>query len=272
MSGVQAPYFEAVERMGLFRVDHTAPAGYERNYRRGRLVVTVCPWHWRAYSHYQFWELLAAAHIAKLAGARRTALVTNREWTEWCWEGFAATFDDVIVAEASGGAADSLARLVARRRPAGRPVPAPPAGRVFFGAVRRTASTVALKASLAAGLEAVGERPDRPGRVRAAIPGPRDVGFHHRLANGWVVHAKGFRNPDPTHELKMLAGRAFAVGPEQAARILYVVDGRVTAEGAEIVARAGAHVTTPDRYREAALALWRRGSTADDTDDAENRR
>ena len=257
MTGVQAPYFDAVEALGLFRHDHTVPAGYERTYRRGRLVVAVCPWHWRAYSHYQFWELLAAAHLAKLAGARRTALVTNEQWTEWCWEGFAAAFDDVVVEETAGEAAAALARLAGERREAGRPVPEPDAGRVFFGAVRRTASTLALRASLAAGLKAAGERADRPGRVRAAVPGPRDVAFHHRLANGWTVHAKGFRNPDPTHELKMLAGRAFAVGPERAARILYVVDGRVTEEAAGVVARAGAHVTTPDRYREAALTLWR---------------
>ncbi len=256
MAEVQAPYFDAVERVDALRQDRKIPAGYERNYKRGRLFVTVCPWHWRMYSHYQFWEVLASAHLAKLDGAAATALVTKGEWTPWCLDGFAAAFDHLIVSESAAEAAGEVEQLLDARLEPGREVPEPVPGRVFFGKTRRSATTVVLKRSLLQGLSMAGERAGRPGRAAPYFPGLASIGFHHRLSNGWIVHAKGFRNPDPAHELKMLAGKAFAVGPSRAARLVYVVDGRLTAADAEVIARSGAHVTTPDRYREAVGELW----------------
>jgi hypothetical protein len=255
MSDVQAPYFEAVERLdGLVRA-RSVPEGYERNYRRGRTVVTVCPWHWRQYSHYQFWEVYAAARLARVAGASRAILVTNEAWSAWCWDGFENAFDAVVVGEPLEAARDLGARVRERGR---RDVPAPPArGASYLGRFRPDATTVRLKEALGAGLRAVGENARTRPRLPVTFGGHHVTGFA-RLSNGLVVDAKGFRNPDPIHEVKILAGKAFAVGPERAARLLYVVDGRVSAADLESVLVAGASVTTPDRYRDAVLDLGRR--------------
>jgi hypothetical protein len=77
------------------------------------------------------------------------------------------------------------------------------------------------------------------------------------LPTGLIVDAKGFRNPDPVHELKILAGKAFAAGPEVASNLLYVVDGRVCASDVGLVARSGASIATPDRFSVAARRVAR---------------
>jgi hypothetical protein len=252
MRDVQAPYFEAVERLDGLERERSVPEGYERNYRRGKTVVTVCPWHWRQYSHYQFWEVYAAARLARLAGAARTILVTNEAWSGWCWDGFDDAFDAVVVGEPSETAGELAARLRERGR---RDAPPPPLrGASYFGRLRPHVSTVRLKEALGEGLRAVGEN----ARTRPRLPvtfGNHHVTVFASLSNGLVVDAKGFRNPEPIHEAKILAGKAFAIGPERAARLLYVVDGRVSAADLEVVLLAGASITTPDRYRDAVLDL-----------------
>lgn len=256
MTAVQGPYFEAVGAIeGLARA-RIVPRGYELNFRKGSLFVCVCPWHWRSYSHYQFWEVLAAAHLAKLRGIRHALLATNAEWTDWCWDGFESVFDRVLVGEPAQVAAE-VARAVDEAPTDGKSVPVPSPGRVFFGQVRPGTSTVTLKEQMAHGLKASGERVPARVSIRPTYGGHRPVTFVLKLGNGLVLAAKGFRNPDPIHEVKILAGKAFAVGPTRAREILYVVDGKIREEDLEPILVAGASVTTPDRFREAVRELGR---------------
>ena len=46
------------------------PVGYEHAYATadGKRLLVVCPWHWRQYSHYQFWELAGTAFLARQVG------------------------------------------------------------------------------------------------------------------------------------------------------------------------------------------------------------
>ena len=59
-----------------------------------------------------------------------------------------------------------------------------------------------------------------------------------------MIFTKGFRNPDPIHEAKMMAGRGFLCPPGW--QVVVVVDGRLGA-APDLIARSGAAVCTPDR-------------------------
>ncbi len=224
------------------------PAGYEHAYEttdpKDRRLVIVCPWHWRQYSHYQFWELAAVPFLAREAGYRDVLLVTNDAWTDWCLVGLRHLYGTVAVGDRDAAIGDALTRL--RLAPMAASLPeVPPPGSVLIGAAVSGASTVDVKRRLAEddALDLV-----RPAPMTSALPGVvLRPPFASRDGRTLVV-VKGFRNPDPVHEAKMLAGRGFLCPPDR--RLIVVVDGKPR-DTPSLIARSGAIVCTPDRAAEA---------------------
>jgi hypothetical protein len=246
-------YLAALAPLGL-EPDRRLPAGYEHNFATGNALVCVCPWHWRQYSHYQFWELYAAARLARLERYGRRLLLTNAEWTGWCWRGFESVFELVVVAEADETRA-ALERALERDVPLLEDPPAPSPGAALIGSTRPGASTVELKTKLRTRLG--GGRPE----VRPVFGGGRAVPFDLEH-EGVLIGAKGFRNPDTVHEWKIMAGKALAAGPDR--RALFVIDGRpkgmdVMPPGYDlpwtILTRAGGSACTLDRLEQALARL-----------------
>ncbi len=228
----------------LALVEDTAP-GYEHTYAAGkgrdRRLVVVCPWHWPAYSHYQFWELVSIPWLARRAGYRDWVLVTNAAWTDWILPALRPLYGQVIVADDPPTAA---IRDWLRADPT--PIMLPPdrpAGRVSLGEPTPKQTTVTLKQAIAAALG-----PDArtgyklPARLVEATLRPNVA-----LDDGQtLIFAKSFRNPDVIHEAKMLAGRALLC--PDGTRPIVVIDGRWR-DAPDLIASVGADVCTVDRLR-----------------------
>lgn len=230
---------------GLTPVDDTAP-GYEHCYAAGdgvdRRLVVVCPWHWPAYSHYQFWELAAVPWLARRAGYRDVCLVTNEAWTGWILPALRPLFGMVLVADAPP--IDAM-RDWLRSEPI--PVSLPPdrnPGRILLGESTPRQTTVSLK-------RAIGESLGASARAGLSVPARLvEATLRPNFAleeEQTLIFAKSFRNPDVTHEAKMLAGRAL-LSPE-GTRPVVVIDGRWR-DAPELIASVGADVCTVDRISE----------------------
>lgn len=233
------------------RVVSTAfPVGYEPAYVVGRTdcrrLLLVCPWHWQQYSHYQFWELAAAAFLGRQDGYAEWSLLTNAVWTPWILPAFERLFGALLVVD-EAGLVPTVVRWLDGSPTAATLPPDRPLGRVLLGTTDPNATTVSLKDRLGAG----GDRalPLVPGEaIPTGLPGMA-IKTTFAAADGRVLVAvKGFRNPDPVHEAKMMAGRGFLCPPDR--RLVVVVDGRF-GDAPALIARSGADVCTPDRLAEA---------------------
>jgi len=239
----------ALEAAAAGRVRRAAgfPAGYEHAYETtdptDRRLVVVCPWHWRQYSHYQFWELAAVPFLARAAGYRDCVLLTNDARTAWCLPALRRLFGAVDVGRHDAAAGAALARLARPPAPPDLPSVRPP-GPVLLGDLDAEATTVGVKRRLA---DAHEPQLVRGGPVAAALPGVNLRPPFVTTDGETLVVAKAFRNPDPTHEAKMLAGRGYLCPADR--RLVVVVDGR-PGDTLALVAGSGATVCTPDRLEE----------------------
>jgi hypothetical protein len=234
----------------LVAVDDTHP-GYEHTFAthpedpRERRLVVVCPWHWPAYSHYQFWELAAVPWLARRAGYRDWCLVTNGAWTDWILPALEPLFGAVLV-----GDEPPLAELQAwlsdtpDRRPVRLPREGEP-GRTLLGDPTPKQTTVTLKAAIAGELGDAGRTGVKvPARLVEATLRPN---FHVAVKGDRpdvAIFAKAFRNPDVVHEAKMMMGRAWLCPP--GVRPVVVIDGRWR-DAPDLIASSGADVCTVDR-------------------------
>lgn len=218
------------------------PAGYDHLYATGsgdgRRLLAICPWHWPAYSHYEFWELAALPWLARKAGYRDWCLATNAAWTGWILPALRPLFGQVIVADEP-----PIAAIREWLRGDPTPVDLPPdrpPGRILLGDPTPKQTTVTLKVAIAGALSADA----RTGRTIAA----RLVDATLRPAftldgDRTLIWAKSFRNPDVTHEARMLAGRSL-LSPD-GTRPIVVVDGHWR-DAPELIASVGADVCTVD--------------------------
>ncbi|CAA9554647.1 MAG: hypothetical protein AVDCRST_MAG33-1184 [uncultured Thermomicrobiales bacterium] len=229
----------------LTPADDTAP-GYEHTYAAGagddRRLVVVCPWHWPAYSHYQFWELVAIPWLARRAGYRDWCLVTNDAWTDWILPALRPLYGTVIVSDEPP--VDAIRRwLAAEPVPVALP-PDRPAGRILLGDPTPKQTTVTLKAAMA---EALGDSA-RTGRTIPARLVEATLRPNFSLDDDQtLLFAKSFRNPDVVHEAKMLAGRSLLC--PDGTRPVVVIDGRWR-DAPELIASVGADVCTAGLLRE----------------------
>ncbi len=229
----------------LSPVSDTA-AGYEHTYVTGegadRRLVVVCPWHWPAYSHYQFWELAAIPWLARQAGYRDWCLVTNGAWTDWILPALRPLYGAVIVADEAPTNALS-AWLQSDPTPVSLPPDRPP-GRILLGEPTVKQTTVTLKQTIAGALvDDARTGQTLPARLVTATLRPSFTLDDDRT----LIFAKSFRNPDVTHEAKMLAGRALLC--PDGTRPVVVIDGRWW-DAPALIASVGADVCTVDRLRE----------------------
>ena len=239
---------DAIERdLGhdLTAIDDTLP-GYEHAYAAGvgrdRRLVVVCPWHWPAYSHYQFWELAAVPWLARRAGYRDWVLVTNAAWTGWILPALRPLYGQIIVADEPPGTAIQD-WLRADPTPVALP-PDRPAGRTALGEPTPKQTTVTLKQAIAATLGADARTGQKlPARLVEATLRPNFTVDDDQT----LIFAKSFRNPDVTHEAKMLAGRALLC--PDGTRPIVVIDGRWR-DAPELIVSVGADVCTVDRLGE----------------------
>ncbi|HEV2526948.1 MAG TPA: hypothetical protein VGT61_00640 [Thermomicrobiales bacterium] len=238
----------------LVPTDDTAP-GYEHTWATrlpagdegAHRLLVVCPWHWAAYSHYQFWELAAIPWLARQAGYRDWCLVTNHAWTAWIPPALEGIFGRVIAADDQPiDAIRAWLTECPERQTVRLPRDRPP-GRVLLGDPTPRQTTVTLKAALGQhlGRRAITGRKVTTRQVDATLrpnvvikdAGPEPV----------LIYAKSFRNPDVIHEAKMLMGRAL-LSPDDS-RPVVVIDGRWR-DAPELIARSGADVCTLDRLVE----------------------
>lgn len=219
------------------------PAGYDHLYATGsdggRRLLVVCPWHWPAYSHYEFWELAALPWLARRAGYRDWCLVTNDAWTHWILPALRPLFGQVIAFDDP-----PLDAIHAWLRVDPIPIELPPdrpSGRVLIGEPTPKQTTVTLKTAIAEALGG-GVRTGRkiPARLTQATLRPNFALDDDRT----LLFAKAFRNPDVTHEARMLAGRALLC--PDGTRPIVVIDGRWR-DAPELIASVGADVCTVDR-------------------------
>jgi hypothetical protein len=122
------------------------PVGYEHAYAAaaGERLLLVCPWHWRQYSHYQFWELAGAAFLARQAGFRDWALVTNDAWTPWILPALRVLYGSVIAGDLPAVVERAREWLTAEASPPSLPADRP-VGCIDLGDVDRATTTVRLK-------------------------------------------------------------------------------------------------------------------------------
>ncbi len=229
----------------LTLVDDTA-VGYEHTYAAGaeqdRRLVAVCPWHWPAYSHYQFWELAAVPWLARRAGYQATVLVTNPAWTAWILPALQPLYGDIIVA-------DEPPISAIRRWLHARPTPVSlspdrPPGQVSLGEPTPKQTTVTLKQAMAMALGDDAQTGRKvPTRLVEAILRPNFTLDDDRT----LIFAKSFRNPDVIHEAKMMAGRALLC--PNGSRPVVVIDGHWR-NAPDLIASVGADVCTVDRLGE----------------------
>ncbi len=238
----------------LIPADDTAP-GYEHTWttrvadgdEKARRLLVVCPWHWTAYSHYQFWELAAIPWLARAAGYRDWCLVTNHAWTDWILPALDGIYGRII--------ADDDPPLDAIRdwlgeRPERQTIRLPhdrPAGQVLLGDETPKQTTVTLKAEMGRrlGRRAITGRKIPTRRVEATLR--PNVVVEDAGPDPVLIYAKSFRNPDVVHEAKMLMGRAL-LSPDDTRQVV-VIDGRWR-DAPELIARSGADVCTLDRLDE----------------------
>ena len=229
----------------LAPVSDTAP-GYEHTFAAGegsdRRLVVVCPWHWPAYSHYQFWELAAVPWFTRRAGYRDWCLVTNGAWTDWILPALRPLYGAVIVADEPP---TKPLRAWLRAHPTAVSLPPDrPPGRIRLGEPTLKQTTVTLKRAIAGALgDDARTGRTRPARLVEATLRPSFTLDDDRT----LIFAKSFRNPDVTHEAKMLAGRAL-LSPD-GTRPVVVIDGRWR-DAPELIASVGADVCTVDRLTE----------------------
>jgi hypothetical protein len=222
------------------------PAGYDHLYATGpddaRRLLVVCPWHWPAYSHYQFWELAALPWLARRAGYRDWCLVTNDAWTPWILPALRPLLGQVIVAD--DPPLDAIhAWLGAGPTSVDLPLDHPP-GHVLLGDPTPKQTTVTLKAAIAEVLVADARTGRKiPARLTQATLRPNFTLDGDRT----LLFAKAFRNPDVTHEARMMAGRALLC--PDGTRPLVVIDGRWR-DAPELIASVGADVCTVERLSE----------------------
>ncbi len=226
----------------LSPVDDAAP-GYEHTYSAGegtdRRLVVICPWHWPAYSHYQFWELAAVPWLARRAGYRDWCLLTNGAWTDWILPALRPLYGAVIVADEPP--IDILGTwLQADPAPISLPPDRPP-GRIQLGEPTPKQTTVTLKQAIAdvlGGDARTGRK--LPTRLVVATLRPNFSLDDDRT----LIFAKSFRNPDVAHEAKMLASRALLC--PDGTRPIVVIDGRWR-DAPDLIASVGADVCTADQ-------------------------
>lgn len=222
------------------------PAGYDHLYAvesgDTRRLVVVCPWHWPAYSHYQFWELASAPWLARRASYRDWCLVTNDRWTDWILPALTPLFGAVLVSD--GPPIDGLRGwLDAEPTPVRLPRKRA-GGRIALGEPTQKATTVTLKRAIAAALgpdARAGRTP--PARAVEATLRPAFTADDDRT----LIFAKSFRNPDVLHEARMMAGRALLTPDDH--RPIVVIDGRWR-DAPGLIAWAGADICTVDRLAE----------------------
>ena len=213
-----------------------------------RRLVVVCPWHWPAYSHYQFWELAAVPWLARRAGYRDWCLVTNGAWTDWILPALSPLYGDILVAGdppaavLGGWLADTPERRPVRLPREGAP------SRVLLSGPTPKQTTVTLKAAIAGILGERGRTGVKlPARLVGATLRPNFVVGGRGGAPDVAVFAKAFRNPDVVHEAKMMMGRAWLC--PDGVRPVVVIDGRWR-DAPGLIASAGADVCTVDRLDE----------------------
>ena len=242
----------------LVPADDTAP-GYEHTWATSavegdngsRRLLVVCPWHWAAYSHFQFWELAAIPWLARQAtsgrGYRDWCLVTNHAWTAWIPPAFDRLFGRVMAANDPPIAAirDWLTEQPDRgtiQLPHDRSP-----GRVRLGEPTPKQTTVTLKDALGRhlGRRAITGR-KVPTRLVDATLRPA-FAIEDDGAEPALIYVKSFRNPDVIHEAKMLMGRAL-LSPDDSRQIV-VVAGHWR-DAPELIALSGADVCTLDRLDE----------------------